>query len=144
MEFVVEMGPDKPPSTCDCCGSQTLHAHGYVYRDGDARAAYHAFWTVGHPDRGIRLIVGLGDWGEGTEPEDRFAFSLDFRDGPPETRGFRMVDASRELREEAVVLGQPLDGTEALEHPFREELFEICDLLLTEDSRVREFLSGES
>lgn len=142
MEFLVEMGPDLPPTSCDCCNQKTLHAHGYVYRDGDARAAYHAFWTLGHPDEGIRFVVGLGEWGKGTSPEARFAFSLDFRPRPQGSCGFRLVNASRAVREEAVALGRPMDREDALDHPLTSELFAICEVLLTEDSRIRDFLAA--
>src|SRR4051812_42697827 len=142
MEVVVERGPEKPPKVCGCCNHPILNIHGYVYRDGDARAVYYASWTPGHRERGIGFWVGLGEWGDGTADEHRTAFTLVYHHGPGETRGFHLEDASRFVREQAVFLGVPLDRAEALAHPLKAELFAICDVLLTEDHRIREFLSS--
>jgi hypothetical protein len=96
---------------CSCCGGQRRRIWGYVHDGEAALAAYFLLWTVGQvPTHGARLDLILGDWADGTTPENRFAVSLEYRRDDSAT-GFAVIDAddsrstvaSRSLRREEVV-----------------------------------------
>jgi hypothetical protein len=59
---------------CDCCGGVTTRLTRFVYRDGDAYAAYFAVFSDNHPGGIVKALVGLGEWGDGASPEGRIAF----------------------------------------------------------------------
>jgi hypothetical protein len=124
---------------CACCGHRTTCLTRFVYSDGDARAVYYASFVEGHSDY-LSVVVSLGDWGEGSTPEDRLAFPLQIRSTENEFQvGF--VDPEQSQWSDADFLGRMLDREEARRHPWRHEVFHITDHIVTEDPDVRAFFN---
>jgi hypothetical protein len=128
---------------CQCCGGKTTRLTRFVYSDGDAHAVYYAAFSDKHRDRWVSVAISLGEWGEGSGPEDRIAFALRIRSADDEYQ-VMVVDASSSPWREAEFLGRMQDRHEALKHPWIAEVFHITDHIVTEDEDVRAYLDGES
>jgi hypothetical protein len=62
--LTLEMGPDREPTTCKCCGGILNSVHGFIYSDGDAYAIYFFAWSESHPGAGVDLALEPGSWEE--------------------------------------------------------------------------------
>jgi len=113
---------------CRCCDRMGRSAFGFVHRDGEAIAFYHA-WLDPHRDpRAVSLAISLGDWGpdgdvagrrtaalrlESVKGEVTVSF-IDPRDLPfrePDRTGWMLsVDEVRF----SVLVGELLDVAEAI------------------------------
>lgn len=133
----------EPPSTsrCECCGGVTTRLTRFVYQDGDAHAVYYAVFSDSHADRTVKMLVSLGEWGEGSSPEQRRAFVLDLR-AAPEQYEVSVTDAAASPWRDAEVIGRVLDREEALAHPWIEEVFHITDHAVLEDRPLKEYLDA--
>jgi hypothetical protein len=54
---------------CPDCGELTRSVWGYVSNTDGARAAYFIRWTDGHLQRGAQIVVSIGPWGKGAQPD---------------------------------------------------------------------------
>ena len=131
----------EPPATsrCDCCGGLTTHLTRFVYRDGDAYAVYYAKFSNNHTDGIVSVLVGLGEWGEGTTPEDRVAFAAQIRIVQREFQ-VMVVDADQSIWSKVTLMGQLLTRAEALTHPLLSELFGLTDHIVHDDGEVHDYL----
>jgi hypothetical protein len=135
---------EKPrTSSCDCCGGTTTHLTRFVYRDGDAYAVYRAAFADNHPDRSVSMVVSLGEWEDDSEAARRIAISLDVRSGA-ENYQVMVVDGSESSFASTPLLGRCLSRSEALAHPWLQEVFHITDHVLEEDVLVKQFLDHEA
>jgi hypothetical protein len=125
---------------CDCCGGTTTTLTRFVYKDGDAHAVYFAAFSDNHPDRTVKIAVGLGEWGQGSESSQRVAFALDLRVFGDQFE-VMVTDAAQSHWSDAPFLGKMLDRQAALSHPWVREAFHIVDHLVVEDSPVRDYLA---
>ena len=126
---------------CKCCGGRTTALTRFVYRDGDAHAVYNASFSDKHPDRWVSVAISLGNWTEGSTPEDRVAFALRIRATADEYQT-GLVDAAVSPWNDVDILGRMLDRQEALKHPWIKEVFHLCDHIVMEDKDVRSYLDG--
>jgi len=62
---------------CECCGKDTVRLTRFVHKDGNAHAVYYAQYSTGHEIGRVSGIIGLGEWGEASEPSDRLAFPFE-------------------------------------------------------------------
>jgi hypothetical protein len=127
---------------CDCCGGVTTRLTRFVYKDGDAFAVYYAMFSDKHPDREIKVAIGMGEWGEGSTPDERKAFAVKIRDGGTQYE-VMVVDADESPWQDAEILGRMLDREEALEHPWIEEVFHITDHLVEDDAEIKAYFEGQ-
>src|SRR5689334_22900593 len=75
---MIEIQPEPAShSQCPCCGKTTVCLTRFVFRDGDAYAVYCAQFTPDHEERLVSGIIGLGEWGEGTTSDKRWAFPFE-------------------------------------------------------------------
>ncbi len=134
----LQPGPEDVPFPCDDCGGATYVLRGGVRDEGRDRAVYLAARTEGH--RPIALAVSLGRFGEGTDPRDRVVVTLLAR---LEEDGIELmaVDPERCPFECAEVLGQQLGRANALTWKGIDEVFQIAELVASEDPRVKEWLA---
>lgn len=113
---------------------------GYVYRGGDAAAAYFVQWTSGQVDRhGANFDLILGIWGEGTTRSDRDLVSLAYRrtdTGP----GFMIIDSANRPAASSDLIGTALSRNDVVGTPLAKAAFEIADALLGQDGRIAELL----
>lgn len=123
---------------CACCGRVTIRLTRFVYSDGDAHAVYYAQFTAGHPQRRVSGLVGLGGWGEGTEPADRVAFPFELW---TTEHGYAvgLVDASECPWRDVTYLGRLLDRDEALEHDLKAEALHITDHIVNDDPEIKRY-----
>lgn len=56
----------EPPehSLCECCGKTTTRLTRFVYKNDDAYAVYYANFTPQHPEKVLRGLISLGEWGD--------------------------------------------------------------------------------
>ena len=135
---------DEPPKTarCDCCGGTTTRLTRFVEKDGDAFAVYYAAFSDEHPEREMKLAVGLGDWDDDAAPEDRRAFALVMRSVEGEYQ-VRVVDADESPWRNAEIIGRMLDREEALAHPWIGDVFHITDHIVEDDPVVRAYFGED-
>ena len=132
---------DPTKEKCDCCGGVTTRLTRFVYKDDDAFAVYYAMFSDNHPDHEIKAAIGLGEWGEGSTPEERKAFAVKIRDGGTQFE-VMLVDAEESPWQDAEILGRMLDRAEALEHPWKEDVFHITDHMVEDDPEIKAYFQG--
>ena len=132
-----------PPTTdnCECCGGTTTRLTRFVYRDNDAYAIYYAMFSDNHPNRIVKLVISLGEWGENAEPSQRKAFSLDLRTSQ-DNYEVAVTNAADCPWRGKQVLGRVLDREEALNDPLIEEVFHLSDHIVIEDLPLKDFLDA--
>jgi hypothetical protein len=120
---------------CPSCGRTFRYVSGFVYRDGDAHAIYHA-QCHGHDTRDeVWLDLVVGEW----EPDyqDQFTFSCRVS-----TTGAGLVDAPVASSGQAEYFGAKLSRTEALEHERLAQVWELVDFVLTTDPTISDYIYG--
>lgn len=140
--LTIEFEPPQESDPCPCCGGRTIALTRFVHRNGDAHAIYYARFSHNHPERVVVATVSLGEWGEGTTPEQRVAFALELRSNGSEYQ-VGLIDAEYSPWRGAKVIGCTLNRSEALAHPLVEEAFHITDHMVTEDVQIREYFNGK-
>jgi hypothetical protein len=136
--ITIEFADRNESDPCPCCGHRTTRLTRFVYSDGDAHAVYYAAWSPGHSEY-VSVVVSLGEWGEGSTPEERVAFPLRIRSTKTEFQ-MGLVNAEQSPWSDADFLGRMLDRKESLRHPWLQEVFHITDHIVIEDADLREFL----
>lgn len=139
--LTIEYEPAKESEPCPCCGGKTTSLTRFVHRNGDAHAIYYAKFTDNHPERVVVATVSLGEWGEGTTPEQRVAFALELRSDEANFK-VSVTDAESSPWREAKIIGRTLNRNEALVHPLIKEAFHITDHMVSEDAPIKEYLGG--
>jgi len=128
--------PTRTP--CSCCNNTTVRLTRFVYRDGDAHAVYYAQFTEGHEDGTLSGLISLGEWGDNAPPERRVAFPFAlWRDG--ENYNVRITNAEVSPWRDVTLMGRILDRTEALQHAWLQEVFQITDQMTEDDPEVRTY-----
>lgn len=123
---------------CECCGKEIVRLTRFVYQDDDAFAVYYAKFTKGHSDKVVNGIIGLGEWGENGQPEDRLAFPfLIWIDETDYNVG--LVNADESPWSHVTNLGRILDRDEALKHPWIKDVFHITDHMVEDDKLIADY-----
>jgi hypothetical protein len=125
-------------AVCDCCGLQSRTVTGFVYRSGEAAAAYFVHWTIGDVDgHGAHFDLIIGKWGEGANPSDRHAVALEFRrteNGP----AFMVIDASTRPAGRSDLVGAALRRDDVVGTSLATTAFNIVDAVWAQDERIHE------
>jgi hypothetical protein len=126
---------------CECCEGVSTLLTRYVYNDGEAFAVYYASFTPTHPERIVKVAIGLGQWGEGAPRDKRTAFAVDLR---PKGDAFEVsiTDLAASPFNTVSVLGKMIDREPAKKHPLVGGVFEITDRIVVEDLPIRKYLDG--
>jgi len=130
-------------SVCECCGGRNTRLTRFVYRDEDAFGVYYAVFGETHPERIVKAVISLGEWGEGAVAEQRRAFSVQIRlsDSQYEV----MVTGADDCPWNGVkLIGRVLSREEALAHPWLKDVFHITDHIVVEDKLIRAYLDGRA
>lgn len=131
-----------PPrlSLCECCSATTTQLTRYVHEGPDTVAVYLAVFSDGHPF--IDMLFGLGVWGEQGSPDKRIAFAarVQLVDNIPT---IMLVDRAM-APWDTEFLGRVLDRAEALEHPLKQDVFDLFDFIVSDDAPLNEFLTARS
>jgi hypothetical protein len=141
MTLSIELEPPHESGPCECCGGRTTSLTRFVYKDGDAHAVYYARFSNNHPARHVKAAVSIGEWGEGSNPDQRTAFALELRAGP-ENYEVHLCDASASPWRGSKILGPMLDREAALAHPLIEDVFHITDHAFREDLPLKAYLDS--
>ncbi len=141
--ITIESGDPIEPTLCECCGGTTTTLTRFVYRDGTPYAIYFARFSDNHPERLVKLAVGLGEFGEGTREESRVGFALDLRSANAEYH-ITVTDPTASPWQKAKVLGPMLDRDSALSHPRIKEIFHITDHMVVDDPELRTYLEADA
>ena len=125
-------------SECTCCGKTTVRLTRFVYRNKDAYAVYYAEYTPDHDGKRLSGLIGLGEWGEGGEPENRLAFPFQIW---TDENNFKigLVDAEDSPWNHVSFLGRILDRNEALKHEWIKDVFHITDHMVTDDPEITKY-----
>jgi hypothetical protein len=142
MTISIEQEPPRT-SRCDCCGGVSTRLTRFVYKDGDAYAAYCAVYADNHPDAAVSVVIGLGDWGEDSSREDRTAFTVQIRVSEEQFR-VTVVDGEGSIWKSSSIFGRLLSRQEALDHPLLSEAFHLTDHIVYEDTEVHAYLERSS
>lgn len=116
-----------------------LAVWGFVSKNGNAHAAYYACWVPVRPERGLQLLIGVGKWGENTDPRQRKMAGLECRFNG-ERPAFMLVDADKVEQEELSYLGKGMKRSELMSDPLKDEIFKIADHISFSDPRIKSFL----
>ena len=125
---------------CECCGNTTTRLTRFVYQDGDAFAVYYALFTEGHEDKVAYSLIGLGEWGEGGEPEMRTAFAVNIWDND-DNWAVTITDKEKSPWSHVEFLGKIASREEALQHPWIKDVYHITDHIVAEDKPIIEFFA---
>ncbi|MEQ1639027.1 MAG: hypothetical protein ABL903_20385 [Methylococcales bacterium] len=137
----IEFEPPNQSEPCECCGGLTTSLTRFVYNDGDAYAVYYAKFSNNHPERVVVATISLGEWGEGSTPDQRVAFALELRVSETEFQ-VGLIDAQFSPWQNAKTIGRTLNRDEALTHPQVKEAFYVTDHMVTDDALIREYLNA--
>jgi hypothetical protein len=134
----IEQAQTQDFGPCDCCGSMSRLAAGFVTRDGDTCAGYQVHWTLGQIEKhGATFYVILGRWGEAAVAADRYAVALRYRNDS-EATGFMIIDAGETRIASHPIVGRALRRDEVIGTPLAQEVFDIVDLVWLHDDRIAE------
>ncbi len=132
--FEVEYCQPLQSDPCPCCGGTTTTLNRFVKREGIPFAMCRITFAEGHLDEPARGILGIGEFGEGTDPHQRVAFGIALNPG-----GVMVIDATLPEWSDLEELGPQLTREQALKHPLKPELFRLVDQLYAEDKALSEF-----
>jgi hypothetical protein len=123
---------------CDCCGDMSQLASGMVRLDDEPYAAYQVHWTSHQVARhGAEFYLILGQWGDGTTAENRFAVALHFF-VEPDRFGFSVVDADQTPMASHPLVGRALPRQSVIDTPLAQEVFKLVDAIWLEDENISE------
>jgi len=128
-------------TTCECCGGKTVRLTRFVYQDDDAFAVYYILFTDGHEDKVVEGLIGLGEWGEEGEAEDRTAFAFRIWTIDDEYQ-VGLMDANESPWSDVNFLGSILDREDALKHAWIKDVFHITDHIVLEDEDVIDYFNS--
>jgi hypothetical protein len=135
----IEPEPPLKQSPCEHCGGTNHLLHGYVYEDDYAHGIYFVEWCDGdHPRRAAFLTLGLGAFGDDTQPTDRRSFCVEWR-----ADGMALTD--KPATERPDLLGTFMPRAQALELRNIDHLWHVADHIVLDDARLRpvqEWLEG--
>lgn len=124
---------------CECCGTETVSLTRFVHKDGTAHAVYYAQHSRGHAADRVDGVVSLGEWGDAATPDDRRAFPFQLW-ASEDNYNVTLVDAAASPWRHVTFLGRMLDRSEALTHPWLNEVFHVTDHMVADDPEIKAFL----
>ena len=138
--ITIELGEQKEPTYCECCGNKNETVHGFVYNNNDAYAVYFASWTVSHLERGVTMAIGIGEWGEEAIPTQRFSVGIECRTTKDQIQ-FAIIDPEQSPWGRTEFLGRMLSREAALNHSSIKDIFNIAEHVVHDDTRISSFIN---
>ena len=137
--YEIELEPPQIDGACECCGDYPVRLTRFISRDGDARGVYYGLYSNRHAEPGIHVLLSLGPWWEGSQPEERHCFYFQIQP-EAESSTLRLGDATESPWGEIASMGAPQSRAQALQHPLKPEVFALHDLMVEADVSIRGFL----
>ncbi|AZA99576.1 hypothetical protein EG359_08105 [Chryseobacterium joostei] len=125
---------------CDCCGNIITQLTRFVYLDDSAFAIYYANFTEGHEGKNVLGLISLGEWGTGDIPDCRTSFL--FRLGIENDEYSVIILDGSESPWQNKILGKILHREEALQHPWKQDVFHITNHIVNEDKEIIKYLKN--
>jgi len=138
----IEEGESAELEKCSDCNKHAISVWGYVSKNGKAHAAYYAAWTPGHLDRGLKMLVSIGNFSTPQAKAQRKMLGLECRMGEKRP-SFMIFDASRIELDEEGTFGKGLSREEAMNDPIKNDAFLAADHACFCDKRIKSFLQNE-
>lgn len=134
----IEVGRDSWSTHCEHCERAAVHTTGFVYRDGNPYAIYHA--TLHHHDKVHRadLAIGIGTWQTDGASAEVSAFLTAWSEADEIRFGF--VDPADSVWSSASLLQNQLTADQARAHRARTELLAVAEGLVRGDPEVARHL----
>lgn len=140
-KFDIEIGENRKPSVCRCCGRESNVGHGFVYKDGDTYAVYYVGWTPVHPDKKVSFAIAIGEWDDDSTSADRACFGLEAYEGEEEIL-FRVIEPDESPWANTDLLGGMISRKDALNHSLLKEVFLIAERVIRSHDAIRQYLNG--
>ena len=123
--------------TCTCCGNTSKTIWGDLSNQERTLAVYFIQWTVNSPDHHPNIDLIVGEWGEGTDPQQRILVSLEFK---PTTDGgsFMVIDAQHRFESKRTICGRGMLRAEVIGTPLASDVFALVDALWLNEPRLSE------
>jgi hypothetical protein len=126
---------------CPCCGRLSRTIWGEIHHDnGGAVAIYYCRWTIGDPDHDAGIDLVIGDWGDGTTPQNRFLISMLFRRS--EEASFMVVDAGPKGENFKSLASLALSREQVVGYPVASHAFTIVDAIWDDDPRIAALIAA--
>ncbi len=133
--FTLELGQEKPPSTCECCGNLLRSVHGFIYKSMDAYAVYLACWTEGHTESGVSLAIGLGEWNDDAGPEQRTSVGLECRASNNQYL-FSILEPMDSPWSKTKFIGQMMTREQTLKSELKDDFLAVAEFITLNDARL--------
>jgi hypothetical protein len=138
--FHVEPGEVVSGPACPCCAKAGRSSFGFVHRDGEPIAFYHA-WIEPHRNRRVALMaISIGDWSHSGEGSSRRAAALRFESADGEMSA-ELVDLPAALFGGREALGRILSATDARDDLLLDEILAVAEAVALEDPEVNSHLA---
>lgn len=138
----IQIQPDKQNDVhCDDDGTTSRTVWGYINVDGAARAVYYVQWTLGQPaENGANIDLLMGEWGDGTTPEQRVALSLvlEINDGPL----FYSIDPDGRPHAATGLAAHLIPAQNVFANPVGADAYAFMHAIFGQDPRVREIVDA--
>jgi hypothetical protein len=138
--FTVEVDAPPKATTCDVCGLTAMNTTGFVYRDGDAFAIYHATLHRHADQARVDLGLAVGSWDADDSVADISAFLSVWTEADEIRFGF--VDPAASGWSRARLLGHQLLASEARASAAGPEFIRIAEQVVRDDPTVAHHLGS--
>jgi hypothetical protein len=131
---------DPVTGSCQCCGIPTIQLARFVLRDGEPFAVYRALLAHGPHERRADVVISLGDWAETASPSDRVTFACHLT-ADRDSFNVGLVEP-HQTSWTSFELGRILSRDEALQHPWKREVFDLSNRILACDEPLIAYLTA--
>lgn len=93
-------------------------------------------WTEGHlSDTGANLDLVLGKWGDGTNPDDRYAIAMVHRQQADGTPALMVIDAHGRPAANGNLANTAMRRDDVIGTPLAAQVFAMTDAIYEQDDR---------
>jgi hypothetical protein len=141
MGLSIETEPESRQRVCADCGRSFASVNGFLYRDGDAYAVYHAILQTDHPSTVVDLALSVGSWNEDATGVDRTRVGV--RVWPEGNQLLMHVnDPDESAWGHSTTFGAMAARTEVVGTSLQDEVFRATEFVIANDPRVRDHLDA--
>ncbi len=138
--YEVEVGENQSRPSGTCKLDHSFVAHGFVYKNTDARAVYYAAWPISEENNSISFAIAIGEWDDSSNTRDRTCFGLRATESENEIL-FQVIDPINSPWGDSELLGKMLCREDALKSVFLEEVFIVTEAILRSHPALGQYLS---